>query len=221
MHSNNRYRGLDSYALFCVRYQARKLARSSVLTESDLEDIEQDLVLYFLDQATKFDPSRSDWKLHIGMIIKKRAIWLRLRAEALKRGGHERPLSIHNTYSISENLEVEYVEVIPSSDGLWGDPYLRWGQLNAELKADMQRVIDQMPPRLQQLCEWLKEGNPAEISRDTGIPRTTLSSALGQIRQRMRAAGLEIYLKGASSHSEESAKPSAERANKETKNAGR
>jgi DNA-directed RNA polymerase specialized sigma24 family protein len=221
MHSNNRYQGVDSYALFCIRYQARKLARSSVFTEADLEDIEQDLVLYFLDQATKFDPSRSDWKLHIGMIIKKRAIWLRLRAEALKRGGQERPLSIHNMFSLSSDEDSQFVEIISSEEGLWGDPYLRWGQLNAELMADMQRVIDQMPPRLQQLCEWLKEGNPAEISRDTGIPRTTLSSAVGQIRQRMRAAGLEIYLKEASSHSEESAKPSEERANKETKNAGR
>lgn len=72
--SKNRYRGVDAYALSCVQFHARQLVKLPCFTGEDFEDLEQELILYFLQEAPKFNPEKSSWKLHISMIIKKRAI---------------------------------------------------------------------------------------------------------------------------------------------------
>lgn len=221
MQSNNRYRGIDTYALSCARYHARWLTeKHPCFTAADYEDIEQELILYFLLEAPKFDPEKSSWKLHISMIIKKRAIWLKIKAETQKRGGRVRPLSIHENIPAETELEqdVALVDATLSENGLWGDAYFAWSHLGLEIRTDIQKVIDGLPPRLQQLCEWLKESNPSEIARDTGIPRTTINSAIGTLRKRLRDAGLENYFHVAPSHPEKPAKPIDERAKKKETN---
>ena len=208
MQSHNKYKGIDTYALACVRHNARTLVtQHPCFTVDDYEDIEQELVLYFITESPKFDPNKSSWRLHIGMILKKRAIWLGIQAEAQKRGGRYRPLSLFGDVSSDGDGEIELLDTLSSENGLWGDPFIRWNAMNTDLRSDLQRVIAGLPPKLQQICEWLKEMNPSDIARETGIPRTTISSAVGVLRKHLKTAGLEIYL-GGSSHPDDSAKPS-------------
>ena len=220
MQSKNRYRGIDIYALSCVQYHAKRLAKLPCFTEADYEDIEQDLVLYFLKESPKFDPHKSDWKLHISLILKKRAVWLKEYAQTQKRGGRYRPVFMSELAHPADEFDQDMTSTVLSEDGLWGDAFFAWNHLNVEIREDIQRVIVTLPPRLQQLCEWLKERNASVIARDTGIPRTTISSAIGKIRTHMKEAGLENYFRSASSLSEAPVKLTSERAKtKETQDA--
>lgn len=208
MQSHNKYKGIDTYALACVRHHARTLVtQHPCFTVDDYEDIEQELVLYFITESPKFDPTKSSWRLHIGMILKKRAIWLGIQAEAQKRGGRNRPLSYFETLIPDGDQELTLLDTLSEDQNLWGSPFLKWNHMNTDLRSDLQQVVSGLSPKLQQICEWLKEMNPSDIARETGIPRTTISSALGVLRKHLKAAGLEIYL-GGSSHSEDSAKSS-------------
>lgn len=217
MQSKNRYRGIDDYALICARYHARRLSEyHPCFDAADYEDIEQELILYFLTEAPKFDPAKSDWKLHVFIIIQRRARAIKLEAEAQKRGGRIRPFSIYDLLPLEQDFEVGItkVEATSSADGLWGDAYFAWNHLNLEARADVQRVIASLSPHHRQICEWLQERTPTEIARDTGIPRTTITSVVATLRKRLREAGLENYFQSTPSDSSPLPKSGNERPKK-------
>ena len=58
MESRNRYDGVDSYAVTKVRYQARRLARSRAFHPSEIEDLEQELML---DLFRRRPPGPTPW----------------------------------------------------------------------------------------------------------------------------------------------------------------
>lgn len=198
MQSKNRYRGIDSYALSCVRYYARRLIEKHPLfQEQDFEDIEQELVLYFLQESGKFNPAKSSWELHISMILKKRVVWLIVQTEAKKRGGRVRPLSFAQ-FRANSPTHVALEDVIPGAAGLWGDPFAASTPENLDLRADVETFLGQLPPHLRQLAEWLKERNPTDIAKETGIPRSTLNSRIGKLRECLKEAGIENYFEESS-----------------------
>jgi DNA-directed RNA polymerase specialized sigma24 family protein len=194
MQSNNRYRGIDSYALSCARFHAQRLSSGHpCFNPGDYEDIEQELVLYFLAEAPKYDPAKSEWRLHVLMIIQRRANELKERAEAQKRGGRIRPFSIYDVVPHEEDGDLSRVNGTASDEGLWGDAFASLKPFQLDLKADVQKALAKLTPLQRQLCEWLQEETPTEISRRTGIPRTTINSHIPLIRNRLRKAGLEKY----------------------------
>lgn len=210
MQSKNRYQGIDSYALSCARHYARILShKHPCFSPGDYEDIEQELILHFLLDMPKYDPAKSEWKQHVFIMIQRRAKGLRLEAEAQKRGGRIRPFSFQEAVSTGgdgDDKDAYLIDAIQSEEGLWGDAFYKWNHANLEMEADVRKVVESLPERQRQICEWLKYENPSEISQRTGIPRTTISSAVSALRKRMREAGLENYFESASSHSEETTK---------------
>jgi DNA-directed RNA polymerase specialized sigma24 family protein len=48
MESRNRYDGVDAYAVTKIRHHARQLSRSRAFHSSDIEDLEQELMLDLL-----------------------------------------------------------------------------------------------------------------------------------------------------------------------------
>jgi RNA polymerase sigma-70 factor (ECF subfamily) len=194
MKSRNRYAGINPYALACVRYHARRLINHPCFTPDDYEDIEQDLVIHFLLEWPKFDPTRSSERLHISMIIKMRVIYLMKEAEAQKRGGRRRPDSINRSIFDDDGNEVEWLDTIASDAGLWGDAYLGWNHLSADLRLDIDRAISQLPPPLADICERLKTSTITDVARETGIPRTTINDTIKKLREILGKRGLRIYL---------------------------
>ena len=66
MKSNNRYAGVDTFALKVIRSQVRKLIQSHPCFQGyDFEDLEQELVLDFILRWPKFDPDKGRKHTHI------------------------------------------------------------------------------------------------------------------------------------------------------------
>lgn len=64
----------------------------------------------------------------------------------------------------------------------------------ADLRIDLESVIESLPEQLRDLCERMKTGNMMEISRETGICRGTLYYRLSLLREAFLDAGLKEYL---------------------------
>jgi RNA polymerase sigma factor (sigma-70 family) len=197
MKSNNRYAGVDAFALKVIRSQVRKLIQSHPCFQGyDFEDLEQELVLDFILRWPKFDPNKGSKHTHIWMLVRKKILNLITEAEALQRGGRSRPESANVPIffgSDSEGSE-ELIDTISSEDGLWGDAYLGWNHLNATLRDDLNRAIAQLPPDLADICERLKTQNVSEVARETGIKRENINYAIRRLRKLFGERGLRIYL---------------------------
>ena len=63
-----------------------------------------------------------------------------------------------------------------------------------ELSIDLQQIIAGLPDPWQDLLERRKHQSMSQISRDLGIPRTTLNDWMRRIRQRFEEAGMKNYL---------------------------
>ena len=59
MGFDNRYEGIDEYAVRIIKHKARQLVGRAGFTESDREDLEQEMMLDLLRRLPKFDPKRA------------------------------------------------------------------------------------------------------------------------------------------------------------------
>jgi RNA polymerase sigma-70 factor (ECF subfamily) len=59
---------------------------------------------------------------------------------------------------------------------------------------DLSEAIQKLPPVCREIARRLGTQNVSEISRDMGIPRTTINDWLRQIREQFEDAGLRAYL---------------------------
>jgi len=69
MGYENRYQGIDDYAVQLIKYKARQLVGRVGFTESDREDLEQEMVLDLLRRLPKFDPKRAGRNTFIARIV--------------------------------------------------------------------------------------------------------------------------------------------------------
>ena len=86
-------------------------------------------------------------------------------------------------------------DTVANEEGLWGDASLEFHQVSLELRQDLERFIATLPPDLSRLCHLLKTKTIAEVSVETGVPRSTIQDAVKKLRKFMETAGLKIYLR--------------------------
>jgi RNA polymerase sigma-70 factor (ECF subfamily) len=175
--------GIDGFAARVIQFKAKQMIGKVGFTESDREDIEQDLALDVLHRMRKFDPTRAQRHTFVVRVVEHRIATIIEHRQAGIRdyrrccGGFDEAL-------IDED---EYL--------------LRMGRISrprAELRdltLDVTDVVSQLPPKLRDLCERLKKKTVSEVAREMGIPRSTLYESIRRLRRRMTDAGLRDYLK--------------------------
>ena len=76
---------MDSYAAFFIAYKARTLIRMPMFSRDDQEDLEQDMLLYYLLSMPDFDPQKGDKRSFIKTVVNRKALMLVRDAEREKR----------------------------------------------------------------------------------------------------------------------------------------
>ena len=184
----------DPFTEGLIRKKARQLVNRNGFTDSDREDIEQELTLKLLKKSGAFDSSQAHWNVFVTMIIERGTASLVRDKQAQKRD-HRRVCSLNVVIAKKDKKMIELGDIIGSHEQ---DARLGRKQRSdfdqAQLLQDMNEVLSNLPPELRELAEVMKTDSIAEISRDTGVPRTSLNYRVRQLRQRFEEAGLAEYL---------------------------
>ncbi|BBO66363.1 hypothetical protein DSCA_02930 [Desulfosarcina alkanivorans] len=195
MGYENRYQGIDDYAVRIIRYKARQLVGRVGFTESDRQDLEQEMVFDLLRRLPKFKPERAQRNTFIARVVEHKVATI---IEAQKAGMRDYRLC---SFSLNDRFENEEGGSVERIDTINQDDYLqRTGKLSRPisdlrgLSIDVRSAVEKLPPELRKLCKRLQVESVTDISRDTGIPRGTIYESIKKLRTLFEDAGLKDYL---------------------------
>ncbi len=194
MGFDNHPEAVDEYAVRLIKYKARQLVGRVGFTESDREDLEQDMMLDLLRRLPKYDPRRAQRNTFITRVVEHKTATI---IESQKAGMRDYRLrcSLNDRFEDEEGSSVERMETIDQEDYLRRTSKLaRPAWELRDLSLDVQRTIEKLPPELRELCKRLKTESITEISRDTGIPRGTIYESRKKLCAIFEDAGLRDYL---------------------------
>jgi RNA polymerase sigma-70 factor (ECF subfamily) len=198
MGFDKRYKGIDEYAVRIIKFKARQLVGRVGFTESDREDLEQEMMLDLLQRLSKYDPERAQRNTFIARVVDHKIATI---IEARKAGLRDYRLcrcSLDDRFEYGEYEDsfcIERMEIIDQEDYL-----MRTGKISRpscelrDLSIDVRQAIEKLPPELRELCRRLDTDTVTEISRDTGIPRGTIYESIKKMRAIFEDAGLRDYL---------------------------
>uniref|UniRef100_UPI0033403CED sigma-70 family RNA polymerase sigma factor n=1 Tax=Wolbachia endosymbiont (group B) of Pilophorus perplexus TaxID=3066160 RepID=UPI0033403CED len=166
MHSKNSYTGINPKVVKHIRHYAKLLKKGKAFAYKDIEDVEQDLLLDCL-------PGLEGYNELEGHFIKQ---YIKCRALNLK----EKELCKKRTINfVDETLYEESDESL---------------EYSSAVRIDVNEAIAKLPRELRKVCKLLAEGHSiCEISRKTGIPKSTLYDMINKLRKEL--SHLKIYLK--------------------------
>jgi len=191
----------SQWAASLIRKKARLLIGSYGFSTSDREDIEQELWYHLLKRQGAYDPSRGKISTFIARILDNRIRTMIEHRRAVKRSCDLPVESLDQR--VSPEIDLDRHEVVDR------DTYLRvTGQISRslgelqDLSLDVARVLSSLSPDLCEIALLLMRYTITEVSRCTGIPRTTINDKRKRIREIFHKAGLDDYLKKVPSHSD-------------------
>ena len=195
MGYENRYQGIDDYAVRIIKYKARQLVGRVGFTESDRQDLEQEMVFDLLRRLPKFKPERAQRNTFIARVVEHKVATIIEAQKAGMRDYRLCPCSLNDRFENEEGGSVERIDTINQDDYLQ-----RTGKLSRPisdlrgLSIDVRSAVEKLPPELRELCKRLQTESVTEISRDTGIPRGTIYESIKKLRTLFEDAGLKDYL---------------------------
>lgn len=186
---------LDRFALSLVRHKARQLVGYAEITESDVPDIEQELLADLIAHMPKHDSSRGTTTTFAARIVKNRISKILRHRRSEMRDVYRESCSLddlvedsddENTVARHETLTHDERRFIQS---IGSDPVERHS-----LRLDIDIAMATLPEELRIVCELLRTETPAATARRMGIARTTLYGLIKKLRGRLRAYDLDGYL---------------------------
>lgn len=181
----NSYIGINPMVVRIAKSAARKVIGRHGFTESDLPDLEQELVSAGLKAMERLNPERGNGVGLAAVAVKSRLNAILIHRYAQKRDWRK---------SCSLNAEIpgksededssSLIELLPSN-GNFGklDKEGRnpvWKQLRCR---DVNAAIEYLPPELQELCENLKTMTPYEIMAERNLSQAQFYNRLEKIRR--------------------------------------
>lgn len=194
MKTQTNDRGIDAFTLAYVRKRARQLVGKHGFQESDREEIEQQLFLKLAKQLSSADSDDPKWRGYLATAV-SHGIASIIRNRRAEKRDHRKSCSLHTVVGQTDEGSVELSDTIGPREAnarLGIDP--RSDAALAELGLDVASVMAQLPEDLRDLCVRLQRSSVSQIARDLGVPRTTVSTAVGRLRSHFEQAGLRSEL---------------------------
>jgi RNA polymerase sigma-70 factor (ECF subfamily) len=185
---------LGTFEYGIVRRKARELVGVAGFTKQDVPDLVQELLAMVWQSLQSFDPSLGHQKALVTAVVERGAVTLLRIAKTKKRfRGSQRSLEAVVGVCSEAQAELEG-EVTDEDANRRRDLMHRSAEATADLKLDIEALLESLPPDMQLLAEQLKEKSIAEIARESSVPRTTLNDSVRRLEQRFRSAGIDGYL---------------------------
>ncbi len=195
MYSNNQYEGINPTIISTVRKKARKLIKHKCFLSSDLEDLEQELMIDLLSKLIHYDSSKSSLQTFTQNIIENKASNLIRDISRKKRGSQMAICSLYKPIGIGDNKDEAYLLIDTISAGSNFCEYsISDLTKQLEFEFDVRQVINKLPDNLGKLCKLLQIMTVAEIAEETGTSRNTVYKALKMLRTIFVDSNLQDYL---------------------------
>ena len=180
----------ERFVIRLIRQKLRQLIDRFGCMRSDRRDLEQQLIQGLLERHRLFNPFVATWEAFATMIVD-----FQIATILEERSAAKREYRFHLT-SLSE--------MVPDSDGELVDLATQISekhlervtgverpadQRNVDLAHDVGVVLSKLPPDLRDLAEQLKTMSVAELSRKSGVPRSTLRDRICKLREYFKADG--------------------------------
>lgn len=182
-----------------VRTLVAERRRRQRLSVEQAEDLLQECLLHWIQVRQRLSPQARDaGAKYLHRVIENFLADLTRKDLAAKRGSGIYPLSLDFPVGSMEDSDQEDATTLGqllAEDGSHAE--LNTSQVT-DLRMDLRRIVSTLTERQQILCKLLgQEGlTPAEAAQVMGVARSTVYLELTQVRERLRDAGLQSYLKG-------------------------
>ena len=173
MGNENKYEGLDAYAVRLIKHKARQLVDRAGFVEADRHDLEQDLVIDLLRRLPRFDPAIAKRETFIARIVEHHVATIVESQKAGIRDYRQRAGSLDERREEDDGSSADGPPVLNQ------DEYLRETLASARrdedrhaLRLDLERVLAELPGDgsidLRALCVRLQNSSVTEVSRKRG-----------------------------------------------------
>ena len=183
-------RSIDAYAAGAIRFKAGQLVGKAGFTESDREDLKQELALDLLRRSRKYDPKRAKRSTFTSCVVKHRVASILAERMAPTRDIRKEGPSLNEMITDGEGNQVERIMTIDAQVNRRG----RSPEEQHLLALDVQSLLETFPRKLRRLAERLKTETISEIARRAGVSRKQIYLSVWKIRRRFEKAGLRAYL---------------------------
>lgn len=195
MQSSQQQNEMFNYAAAMARFKARQLIGIAGFTESDRDDLEQELMSAVISRMPQFNARRGSPKTFVACIVARKIITLIRYRTTGSRDFRREAFSLDQPAAGSDDAALLQGDCV--ADDI-ADPagasHVRREVEQTELAEATQQALSGLPGDLRRLCELLKTGRLADAARELGVPRSTLRNRVSRLRELFEAAGLQRFL---------------------------
>ena len=176
-----------------IKRKTRQLIARAGIPASDQDDIEQDLAMYLWRIASAYDPQRGPLEAFVTTLVSHEGSKIVRRRRAKKRGnGSVTSLKKDAPVSDRSSDPLSHFTTELGADARTGHVRISV-QAHSELSIDIEAITGSLPSEWQLMIRLRSIKPMAEVSRDMGIPRSTLNARMKKIRSRFESDGLKKY----------------------------
>ena len=172
--------------------KARKLIKHKCFLSSDLEDLEQELMIDLLSKLIHYDSSKSSLQTFTQNIIENKASNMIRDISRKKRGSQMAICSLYEPIGVGDNKDEAYLLIDTiSADSSFYEYSISDLTRQLEFEFDVRQVINKLPDNLGKLLQIM---TVAEIAEETRTSRNTVYKALKMLRTIFADSNLQDYL---------------------------
>ena len=196
MGGRNHYDGIDAYAVKLVHIKSQQLCRQTGFSQNDRLYIEQELMIELAERLPTHDPARATCEAFITWVVLQKIADLIRSQKAKKRRIDVEAISLNNFVFTGEpglseerwaTFDNEVFQQFTNSNA-------RSAEERIDLDIDLERIMNNLPKELRQLCELLAKYSISDVARKLGVARSSLYRSIHELRDVFDKAGLRDYL---------------------------
>jgi RNA polymerase sigma-70 factor (ECF subfamily) len=195
LDANRRPQGISDYAAELIRCKARQLLGKAGFTWSDVEDLEQEMILELIQRFPKFDPAKAAHSTFAARIVEHKISKLFRHRRREMRDYRRESCSLDDTIEDAEGETIWRACTINQDEAaIRLGRRTRTREEETQLRIDISLVLAKLPDDLREIAGQLLTKSVAEVARDLGIPRTTLYESVKRLRPFFEDTALRNYL---------------------------
>ena len=192
---NQKQKEISDYAKELIRHKARQIIGKVGFTESDREDLEQDMTADLLERLAKFDPTKAAQNTFVARVIERKISNMLRCRKAKKRDYRRVSCSLNDEIGEEDGEPIERAETLSQDDcDIRIGKRRRSLEEQNELRIDISMVLSGFPKDLREIAEHLKYKTVTETARSLGIPRSTVYDSIKRLRLLFEDENLGDYL---------------------------